>query len=473
MLFSECFNVTRTTEDDWFDPYLSIDTPLFIDPFLIYVNEFGFFEGSHNEIIKVFEDIFIMISKSGGLEKSVNYQKALRALIFPEVQEICLGYTQAGTKGSGSGNEFSAIMAYALWEAVNAGLKNITHFEEVALFNKGIGADRISDAVANILRKRLIAYTQEVCHRHQIPMESKGFAHGFFSHEYMKWIPLQDTVPINPLTNRPVILVPAKYLRHLPTINPEDFWDYCFSNENETIRREFGEDVTKNVSKENIVDFAKHHPDLRQDYIQNVENIGSEPYDLTIDRKGFVNWYPATQDFAARHPVSVSIDNEEIFLDTIEKMLMEYKHFIERNGGWYLLWNESNQAKPEKASQLVCLGIIKHYCKANNIDISREAEVGIGPVDFKASRGFNLRVHIEIKKANNSKFWNGLEKQLPAYMLSDQVKKGFFVVIWLYDNDEEKIIEINERIKTINKTTGKIIKKIIIDARPKQSASKL
>jgi hypothetical protein len=414
-----------------------------------------------------------MISKSGGLEKSVNYQKAIRALIFPEVQEICLGFTQAGTKGSGSGYAFSSIMAYALWEAVNAGLENITHFEEVALFNKGIGADRISDAVANILRKRLITYTQEICHHHNVPMESKGFAHGYFNHEYMKWMTLQDSVPINPLTNRPVILVPEKYLRHLPTINPSDFWDYCFSNENETIRREFGEDVAKNVSKENIVSFAKHHPGIRQDYIQSVENLGSEPYDFNIDNKGYVKWYPKTKDYVTQHPVSVNIDNEQVFLDTIEKMLMEYKHFVERNGGWSLLWDESNLAKNEKASQLLCLGIIKHYCKANNIDISREAEVGIGPVDFKASRGFNLRVHIEIKKANNSKFWSGLENQLPAYMVSDQVKKGFFVVIWLYDKDEEKFIDIDERIKTINKTTGKTIKKIIIDARPKLSASKL
>ncbi len=209
-----------------------------------------------------------------------------------------------------------------------------------------------------------------------------------------------------------------------------------FSNENETIRREFGEDVTKNVSKENIVDFAKHHPDLRQDYIQNVENIGSEPYDLTIDRKGFVNWYPATQDFAARHPVSVSIDNEEIFLDTIEKMLMEYKHFIERNGGWYLLWNESNQAKPEKASQLVCLGIIKHYFKANNIDIQERPEVGIAALWIvKASRGFNLRVHIEKRKSRIVQHFGMFKKQIPSYMLSDQVKKVFLCSV-VYDNDE-------------------------------------
>ena len=51
MKFSELFAVKKDSEDDWFDPILSLDTKLFIDPFLIYASEDGFFKDSHTQII--------------------------------------------------------------------------------------------------------------------------------------------------------------------------------------------------------------------------------------------------------------------------------------------------------------------------------------------------------------------------------------------------------------------------------------
>lgn len=35
MLFTERFGVTKEDEDTWFDPALHLDTPLFLDPFLV------------------------------------------------------------------------------------------------------------------------------------------------------------------------------------------------------------------------------------------------------------------------------------------------------------------------------------------------------------------------------------------------------------------------------------------------------
>jgi hypothetical protein len=35
MRFSESYNITRIDDDDWFDPSLTIDTKLFVDPLLM------------------------------------------------------------------------------------------------------------------------------------------------------------------------------------------------------------------------------------------------------------------------------------------------------------------------------------------------------------------------------------------------------------------------------------------------------
>jgi hypothetical protein len=57
MLFSETFNVHKAEADDWFDPVLSLDTKLFLDPFLLYALEDSTFAGSHNTVIS-----FLMMS---------------------------------------------------------------------------------------------------------------------------------------------------------------------------------------------------------------------------------------------------------------------------------------------------------------------------------------------------------------------------------------------------------------------------
>ena len=51
-------------------------------------------------------------------------------------------------------------MADGIAVALAAGLDNPEHIEEIGILNVGIGADRISDAVCNVLKRRLIAYTQ-------------------------------------------------------------------------------------------------------------------------------------------------------------------------------------------------------------------------------------------------------------------------------------------------------------------------
>ena len=58
MRFSDQFKIKKTRSDTWFDPVLSIDTPLFIDPFLIYAQETGPFRGSHKFLITFFNSVF-------------------------------------------------------------------------------------------------------------------------------------------------------------------------------------------------------------------------------------------------------------------------------------------------------------------------------------------------------------------------------------------------------------------------------
>jgi hypothetical protein len=472
--FSECFKIQRTQSDDWFDPILSLDTRLFIDPFLLYSTEAGHFEGSHKEVIDFFNSVFQLISKSYGNASSVSWKKAVDLLRFGEVEEICLGYTGAGTSGLGSGTILARVIADALWEAVQAGLKEITHFEEVRILREGIGADRISDITAGLLRHRVAAYTAAVCKTHELSVEVIRYVRGRYDLKNEFWIPIEAHLPRNPYNGKPVLLVPRRYLRHLPTISPEDFWEYCYSNENDAIRNDYSYDITRNVDKKTIIDFARRHPDIRQNYVAAVEKRKPEPYDFERDTHGLVQWYDATASYCSQHPVDFLVRSQGEFPNAINTMISEFANYVENNHGWRLLWNDNRTPRREDAAQDLFLGIVKHYCKANDIDISREPNIGRGPVDFKVSSGHQLRALLEVKLAKNGRFWNGLEKQLPKYQGAEGIQVGYFLVIVYSESDFKKIAEIQDRVRRASGNTGYAIKSIVIDARANPpSASKL
>jgi hypothetical protein len=474
MRFSDCFGITGSAEDDWFDPILSVDTELFIDPFLLYAGEEGQFIGSHDEVISFFNACFRLIAQSAGKKSSVYYEKAVNLLVFPEVQELCLGYTSQGTSGSGSGVELARLTAAGMWKAIETGLKEITHFEEVALLQKGIGADRISDITAGILVKRIAEYTAFVCEDYGIPVQETRFRNGSFDTRNQWWVPVTKALPGNPYNDKPVLLVPRRYLRSLPSINGDDFWSYCWNNENETLRREFNYDISRRVPKTKIIGLARKRPDLRAAYLAYRERHPTDAYDFYADRRGIIKWYEASRDYRTQNPLHLSVASRDEFFRAVDQLVNDFRHFVEENAGWRLLWNDNYTSRGEKAAQLLFLGTISHGCRANDIDISKEADIGRGPVDFKVSRGYALRVLLEVKLARNTRFWNGLEKQLPTYQKAEQVDCAYFVVIAFSDKDLKRVNKIHSIVHALNSRSRAKIKAVVVDASPdKPSASRL
>ena len=83
---------------------------------------------------------------------------------------------------------------------------------------------------------------------------------------------------------------------------------------------------------------------------------------------------------------------------------------------------------------------------------------------------------IKVLKLNerNSKFWNGLKKQLIKYLEVEKIKNGHFLVVCYTENDFERIKEIDNIANKLSKETGFNINISIVDATlDKPSASKL
>lgn len=102
---------------------------------------------------------------------------------------------------------------------------------------------------------------------------------------------------------------------------------------------------------------------------------------------------------------------------------------IEDNQLCKLLYDKNGKRKHESAAQLLFFGIADAYCSANNLDISPESDAGRGPVDFKVSKGANIKVLVEVKLTSNSKLEKGFTSQLPIYQKSEKSHKGIYLVI--------------------------------------------
>lgn len=465
MRFAAAFDVMRQPEDDWFDAHLTVDTKLFVDPLLLSLEREGDWAGAHDELISHFAHCFGLVARATA-PTSVSGKAVRRLLTFPEPSEFCLGYTAAGTRGSGSGTQYAATIADGIAVAISAGLDHPEHIEEVGILNVGIGADRISDAVLNVLKHRFVDYTQAVAKRHGIPIDAHRLRHASCHLNVGRWLDEDVLLPTNPKTNGPILLCPQRFLARLPELNAHNWFN---DQQNEDLRQQVNIEVGQKVRKEKIVEIARLHPDrVRQWASEQTTRPDLVGYDFGSDPAGVVQWDGPPTEFAAANPITdlTAVDTVDDLRRLVDLMLNRFKHFIEQQRGWSLLW-AGGKEKPEEAAQLLFLGMAQNYLRHFEVELDREVELGRGPVDFKLSRGTSARMVIEIKKAHNGKFWNGLDHQLPSYMQSDQCDDGWFVALQYRSTKGsfERMTDLPGRVRLAAEREGKTIGYTAIDAR--------
>src|ERR1044072_7838417 len=151
---------------------------------------------------------------------------------------------------------------------------------------------------------------------------------------------------------------------------------------------------------------------------------------LASNLQGFKS--PKKYDVAAGIDAIVALVHETIAM---------FKQHVEKGNLWEELWVDG-VPKRERAAQLIYYAMADCFCIANDIDISPEANMGGGPVDFKFSRGYNARVLVEMKKSTGTVV-HGYKTQLEIYKDAARTFHGIFVVIICGDVGR-KLIEIQK-----------------------------
>jgi hypothetical protein len=467
---SETLGVTREalSKQGSFDGFIDIDAPFHVDPHLLRSTRTPELQGARARFEKYFRTIIKLLEASTDPNDRF-FRETIKLLQFKELRRLTihLGYSRSAQAGSGIGPLLAEAIALTARELVHKGVREPELFELVGLFEEGVGADRISDMTVRIILPDLLAYSQRVATNLKMRTTEVTFAKTTYS------------LPTDGNDTKPIVLVPTDILRDLPiAFDWQDIDRVCAYNAalrqrvNALIGRTWKQAVRKRRKSE-IKDAILRYPDALLDLIQlYTKKVGKE-YDFNRDPEGLLSWSDIADNCVKQNPLSlaqVRLDSPDKVFKCVCRICDQYATLIEDNGLNELLYDKG-KLRHERFAQLLFYGISDAYCRANNLDLSREPNGGHGPVDFKISRGYNVRVTVEVKYSSNPALSHGFEKQLPDYNRAE--KTSFSIYLILQTTQSSRAIQsVKMAAATGVKKAQRVPHVIVVDARRKPSASK-
>ena len=461
-LYGEYFGIKSSTLKNYnvFNGFVNRDALYYMLPYKFENMQIDEFKNSYDKYKQYFSNIITILDQSNG--EDVFYRQAEKKFQFHELGHIGLGYSQTGKNGSGIGKKFASKLTLTAYHLVKAGIKDPEIFHLIGLLEEGIGADRISDMTAWILKEDFLLYTQRISL--ELKLKTKEFVYG-------------STFCNLPLNNKyePIIFCPKNILTALPVaFNSEDI-DYVCSHNN-TLRNRINEVLgevfdkqTRKFIKRNFKNLILRNPSILDETLIRYKRKGIN-YDFENDPNGDFIWQEIAADSVQNFPLILTTQIKPI--DIVNTICDKYQDLIENNGIWKSFHNNDGTHKQESFAQMLFFAIANSYCEANNLDISPEPNSGNGPIDFKISQGFNDKINIEMKLSTNTKLLHGYKSQLAIYNKAEKTNQSKFVIVQLYDKDTAKIEKVYEHKRQNETIDDKLPDIVVIDATKRESASK-
>lgn len=407
-----------------FDPVLNLDTKLFIDPLRLGASKQPEMRAARQTYLDHFTNVIKLLKASKDVG-DVASRNAKRLLTFPEIAGTCLGYGSTSISGSAFGPALTQKLLLTAKAVVDLGIDDPDLFVVMAIFEEGVGADRISDMVTNVIAKDLLAFNTRVLSKLTVP--TKHFTVAGQS----------ARLAANPKqAGTPVVLVPRDVLRKLPVA-------CCWSDvsaaagSNAALRHRVNSEIGELWKAQSKRDKGR----LRRQALANkrafetliaaVKETPAAPYDLDADPEGLLFWTRLIDAIDKRHPLKLALPTKPTLEDLRQLILAiigQFRKLIEDKGLWKDLWVE-DRPRPEVAAQRLFFVVADTYCRANNIDLTPEADSGPGPVDFKFSKGYTLRGLVEVKLSRNTALVSGFTSQLGAYKKAEETTCAIYLVI--------------------------------------------
>lgn len=466
VLFSSHFGVPASALEaaGLVDPFLNVDTQLFIDPVLLEKSSNAIISGEALPAFKQHFENFIRLLTLSQREGDAPWKAAQRLLDLTEPPDNGLGYGSSGRSGASRPETIRTAIMRTAKEIVTLGSNDPEMIGLMGFFEEDVGPDTISDFTTRVIVQQLAKITTEFCRANGVPtaQHSGGYELPSFSLQEGK--------------TRYVLLVPQDIVRDLPIANDfSDIFDAISATQ------EIRDRVNKFLGAN-----AKHTVADQKAAVRKTALESGASFDLFLRAiKEFTEPYGKDEDTFAYYKIRELFTGDkdqfktaksfdlskgiESIIHVVRESIEMFKHHVENGNLWEELW-VGGKPKRERAAQLIYYAIADCFCKINNIDISPEANMGGGPIDFKFSKGYDARVLVEMKKSNGT-VKHGYEKQLEFYKEAARTFHGLFVIIDYGDLGTK--LAVIQKIRSERLDAGEPASDIIvIDATPKLSASK-
>lgn len=468
ILFSAYFGVSPKTiaAAGLIDPFLDVDVPLFIDPVLLEKSSNTTIATSAiNRFRRHFEVLVRMLTISQK-ENDAAWKGARRQLDLSEPPENGLGYGGSGRSGSSRPQDIREAILRTSKEIITLGASDPEMISLMGFFEEDVGPDTISDMTTTVIMDDLAAITENFCQANGIPVIDADIG---TSHKLPQFVtPAGRKIPI--------VLVPEDIVRELPIANDwSDIERAAMENARirDRVNRFLGGIIRPTVGdrKEALRNAALGSPQDFDFFLAAVKaNVSN--YDPNLDALGYYRLKGIIADglpgLKQASPYDLRLGPNEI-MRVVKDTVALFKRHVEAGNLWEELWL-GDKPKKERASQLIYYAIADAFCKANEIDISPEANMGGGPIDFKFSSGYSARVLVEMKRSGGTVV-HGYEKQLEFYKDASQTDFALFVIMD-YGDLGTKLTEIQAIQKARLDAGERASEIIVIDATRKASASK-
>lgn len=276
LYFSEHFNLNVNSENlEFVNIPVNTDIERYIDPYAISKTVGLWYVEANNLIIDFFNKLLLTI-------KHKDETEALRLLDkLGEPNETHFGLSENKPEGCGIGKEQAHDLLKKLKgsKAIQTGY--LSDLSDCELLIPGIGSDKISDITTNIIRGKLIEFTEEQCRKHGIPVTATK-SNFYWDAVQDKWV--QRIAMLPSYNDEPILLVPKKIAKERTVSNYRDYynngileflqdWHISMNTALVKVLKNGKRRVTKKdlraqykCTKDFVLEFSEKHPDVLRKY---------------------------------------------------------------------------------------------------------------------------------------------------------------------------------------------------------------
>lgn len=305
---------------DFVDVDTKNDTKVFLSPTAISALPSAWGNACVSLIQNFFRHVLALIKQG----RHQDAEALLRVLREPNETHLGLsqGRSQGRALGKGSANDLWQALSTS--QAAKSGL--LADLEDAALMIDGISVDIISDMTTNIIRGKLIEYTQRMCSQHGITMSAGVESGPVWNAHAKRWDTTFVELPVT--EGGKLLLVPKAIVRQKPDYDAGEYYRYYLLTHMQHAELEAGSalvEVLKNgrerVTKKSLIKAyggdksaivretlkhpealrrykdskeAKKRPPLSHQAIADIEN--SDPPDWNTLLKNVVSLIPGKDD---------------------------------------------------------------------------------------------------------------------------------------------------------------------------------